>query len=83
MHSLRFCENNLQDETMKNLVEKTKAEFPNVDVSVENCLGTCGDCATMHIAMVNDTLVTGDTTHMLFEAIKNSIGEREVAYDRK
>lgn len=83
MHSLRFCENNLKDEMMKNLVEKTKAEFPNVEISVEACLGECGDCATQNIAMADDKLVTGDTAHLLFERIKNVIGEREVAYDKK
>jgi|GEM_PF-335007 len=83
MHSLRFCENNLKDEAMKNLMEKTKAEFPNVNISAEPCLGHCGDCTTAYMAMADDTLVTGDTTHLLFERIKNRIGEREVAYDRK
>jgi uncharacterized protein YuzB (UPF0349 family) len=83
MHSLRFCENNLNDEAMKNLVEKTKAEFPNVDISVEPCVGHCEKCGTVHIATADDTLVTGDTTQVLFERIKNSIGEREVAMTNK
>jgi uncharacterized protein YuzB (UPF0349 family) len=82
MNTLRFCENNMNDE-MEKLVEKTKTEFSNVDISVEPCLGQCGDCAEQHIAMANDTLVTADTTNLLFERIKNTIGEREVAYDRK
>lgn len=81
MNTLRFCENNMRDD-MPQLVEKVKAEFTNVDIAVEPCLGECGDCAESFIAMANDTLLTADTTHALFERIKNSIGEKEVAHDR-
>lgn len=78
MNSLKFCENNLND-AMNNLVAKAKAEFTNVEVTIEPCLGQCDTCAAEHFALANDELVTGDTTHVLFERIKNLIGEREVA----
>lgn len=77
MNSLKFCENNLDDE-MNNLLKKVKAEFSNVEADVEPCLGQCDTCAGLHFALANDELVTGDTTHVLFERIKNIIGEREV-----
>jgi len=77
MNTLKFCENNLKD-NMRDLVEKAKAEFTNVDIAVEPCLGRCDVCADTHFALANDEMVTGDTTHVLFERIKNIIGEREV-----
>lgn len=81
MNTLQFCENNMRND-MEKLVEKCRTEFKNVDINVEPCLGECGDCAESYIAKANDTLVTGDTTHVLFERIKNIIGEKEVARDR-
>lgn len=81
MNTVRFCENNMRDD-MPQLVEKVKTEFTNVDIAVEPCLGECGDCAESFIAVANDTLLTADTTHALFERIKNIIGEKEVAIDR-
>jgi len=81
MNSLKFCENNLNTE-MNQLVKKAKAEFTNVDITIEPCLGQCEQCAQTHIALANDELITGDTTHLLFEQAKNSIGEREVATAR-
>lgn len=81
MHTLKFCENNLNDE-MNKLVEKAKTEFTNVDVSVEPCIGHCEHCADSHIALANDELITADTTHLLFERAKNIIGEREVAVSK-
>jgi uncharacterized protein YuzB (UPF0349 family) len=71
MNTLQFCENNLKHEGMEELVEKCRAELRNTAVSVEPCLGECGDCAEMYIAKVNDSLVTGDTTHYLYEEIAN------------
>ncbi len=82
MHTLQFCENNM-NEAMESLVERAKAEFKNVDISMSPCLGQCGECATRHIAMADDALITADTTHELLERIKNAIGEREVAFSKK
>lgn len=80
MNTLKFCETNLNaHEGMAKLTDKAKAEFTNVDISTEPCLGHCGQCAETPIALANDQLVSGDTTHVLFERAKNIIGEREVA----
>ncbi|MDR3591714.1 MAG: DUF1450 domain-containing protein [Negativicutes bacterium] len=81
MNSLSFCENNLSEE-MHRLIKKTKAEFTNVDVTIESCLGHCEHCALGPIALANGELVTADTAHLLFERAKNIIGEREVATAR-
>ncbi|MBP2634358.1 MAG: hypothetical protein H6Q72_265 [Firmicutes bacterium] len=71
MNILQFCENNLKHEGMEELVEKCQADFKNASISVEPCLGECGDCAEMYIAKVNDKLVTSDNTHYLYEEIEN------------
>ncbi|MDF2568459.1 MAG: hypothetical protein K0R55_63 [Sporomusa sp.] len=75
MTTIQFCENNLKHEGMDELVEKCRNELKKVDISVEPCLGECGDCAETYIAKVNDSLVTGDTTHYLFEEIQNLLNE--------
>lgn len=80
MNTVKFCENNLSaHQDMNKLIEKAKAEFTNVEFATEPCLGRCDACAEKPIALANDELVSGDTTHLLFERIKNIIGEREVA----
>ncbi len=71
MNTLQFCENNIKHEGMEDLVEKCRSDFKNVAVSIEPCLGECGDCAELYIAMVNDSLVTGDTTLALYDEIEN------------
>jgi uncharacterized protein YuzB (UPF0349 family) len=84
MNTLKFCEQNLSiHEGMAKAVDKAKAEFANVDISTEPCLGECGQCAETPIALANDQLVSGDTSHVLFERVKNIIGEREVATPHK
>lgn len=84
MNTLKFCEQNLSiHEGMTKAVDKAKAEFANVDISTEPCLGECGQCAETPIALANDQLVSGDTSHVLFERAKNIIGEREVATPHK
>jgi Uncharacterized protein conserved in bacteria len=80
MNTLKFCETNLNiHEGMSKIADKAKAEFTNVDIGTEPCLGQCGQCAETPIALANDELVSGDTGHVLFERVKNIIGEREVA----
>lgn len=64
---------------LEKMIEKVQDEFTSVEVSVEPCLGHCGDCATEYIALANEELITGDTTHVLFERIKNHLGEQAVA----
>jgi uncharacterized protein YuzB (UPF0349 family) len=56
---------------MEDLVEKCQAGFKNAEISVEPCLGECVDCAEFYIAKVNDSLITADTTHYLYEEIEN------------
>ena len=73
MDTLQFCENNLKHEGMEDFVEKCRSEFKEASISVEPCLGECGDCAETYIVNVNDRLLSGDTTQFLFEEIKNTL----------
>lgn len=80
MNTLKFCEQNLNVHPgMAKAVDKAKNEFSNVDIGTEPCLGHCDQCAGTPIALANDQLVSGDSSHVLFERAKNIIGEREVA----
>ncbi len=72
MTEIKFCENNFTfgtEETMK----KLKENHSNADVSVEPCLGYCGDCAVGPYALVNDEMIQADTADELFEKIENMI----------
>lgn len=70
MIEIKFCENNFTfgtEETMK----KLKENFTNASVSVESCLGYCGDCAVGPYALVNDELIQADTAEELYTKIQN------------
>ncbi|MBC8061719.1 MAG: DUF1450 domain-containing protein [Clostridiaceae bacterium] len=72
MSEIKFCENNFNfgtDETMK----KLKENHSNADVSVESCLGYCGDCATGPYALVNDEMIQADTAEELLKKIEKMI----------
>jgi uncharacterized protein YuzB (UPF0349 family) len=72
MTEIKFCENNFTfgtEETMK----KLKENYSNADVSIEPCLGYCGDCAVGPYALVNDEMIQDDTADELFEKIENMI----------
>lgn len=69
MNEIKFCENNFTfgtDETMK----KLKANYPGVDITAEDCLGYCGDCAVGPYALVHDELIQADTADGLYDKIK-------------
>lgn len=72
MTEIKFCENNFTfgtEETMK----KLKENYSDIDVSVEPCLGYCGDCAVAPYALVNGEMIQADTADELFEKIKGII----------
>jgi uncharacterized protein YuzB (UPF0349 family) len=70
MMEIQFCENNFSfgtEETMK----KLKENFKDASVTVESCLGYCGDCAVGPYALVNDELIQADTADELYDKIKS------------
>lgn len=72
MTEIKFCENNFThgtNETAKKLEEK----HPNVSVTVESCLGYCGDCASGPYALVNDELIQADSADELYGKIETII----------
>lgn len=67
---IKFCENNFTfgtDVTMK----KLKENYPGEDITSEDCLGYCGDCAIGPYALVDDELIQADTSDELYEKIKS------------
>lgn len=67
---VKFCENNFSfgtEEVVKALQEKHK----NVEVSVEGCLGYCGDCAVGPYALVDDEMIQADTSDELLKKIES------------
>ena len=72
MTEIKFCENNFTfgtEETMKKLKENN----PGLDITAEDCLGFCGDCAVGPYALVDDELIQADTAEALYEKIKSMI----------
>lgn len=69
---IRFCENNLALGT-EEVINKIKEEYDDVIVSVEPCLGYCGDCALAPFALVDDEFVTEETVEELYDSIKEKL----------
>lgn len=70
MKEIKFCENNFSHGT-EEIMNKLKEEFSDIEVSVEPCLGYCGDCAEGPFALVDDELITEGTAEELYKKIKD------------
>lgn len=72
MADIQFCENNYAQgiEPVVQFFEKKD----NTTVTVEPCLGYCGDCAMGPFALVNDELIQGNTPEELQQNILEEIG---------
>lgn len=69
---VKFCENNFSygtEEVMKSLKDNHK----DIEVSVESCLGYCGDCAEAPYALVDDEMIQAETPEELLEKIEEMI----------
>lgn len=69
---VKFCENNFTfgtDETVEYLKENHK----DIEVTIEGCLGYCGDCAVGPYALVDDEMIQADTADELLKKIENMI----------
>ena len=72
MTEIKFCENNFThgtEETAKKLQEK----YPDISVTIESCLGYCGDCAAGPYALVNDELIQADSADELYKEIEKIV----------
>lgn len=67
---VKFCENNFSFGTEK-VVKTLQENYKNIDVSVEGCLGYCGDCAVGPYALVDDEMIQADTADELLKKIEN------------
>lgn len=72
MTEIKFCENNFihgTEETAKKLQE----QYKQISVTIESCLGYCGDCAEGPYALVNDELIQADSADELYKEIEKMI----------
>lgn len=69
MDEIKFCENNFSFGTEETMT-KLKEHYGGDHVTVESCLGYCGDCAVGPYALVKDELVQAETPDKLYEKIK-------------
>ena len=72
MDTIKFCDNNFVHGT-EEVVTRLKEDYEDLDVSVESCLGYCGDCANGPFALVNDELIQADTADELYDIIIETI----------
>lgn len=52
-------------------MKKLKKNYLELTITVEDCLGCCGDCAVGPYALVDDELIQADTTDELYQKIKS------------
>jgi len=72
MTEIKFCENNFTQGT-EETAKKLEENYPDIEVSVESCLGYCGDCANGPFALVNDELIQTESADELYKEIEKLI----------
>lgn len=68
MNAIKFCENNFSHGSGE-IVKKIYENFPDITVTIEGCLGFCGDCTSGPFALVNDELIQAETGEELYDRI--------------
>lgn len=61
-----FCEHNKASGKVK---DKVKKYYPQIEVSVNMCIGECNKCGGLFIARVDGKLLEGETEEELYEKI--------------
>lgn len=69
---VKFCENNFSFDT-EEVAKILQEKYKNIEVSVEGCLGYCGDCAVGPYALVDDEMIQADTADELLKKIENKM----------
>jgi uncharacterized protein YuzB (UPF0349 family) len=69
---VKFCENNFSYGTEK-VAKALEENHKDVVVTVEGCLGYCGDCAAGPYALVDDEMIEAETADELLKKIENMI----------
>ncbi len=69
---VKFCENNFSFGT-EEVAKALKEKYENIEVSIEGCLGYCGDCAVGPYALVDDEMIQADTADELLKKIEDKL----------
>ena len=72
MAEVKFCENNF-DHGTEEVIDRLRENHREVEISVESCLGYCGECAEGPFALVDDEMVKADSAEELYEAIEEML----------
>ncbi len=76
---IEFCQSNLGAGTEK--VKQKLEEDPEIDIVEYDCLGFCVDCAAYPYALVNGSMVTGDSLKNLLHNIRQEIEKDEEMFE--
>lgn len=68
MIEIKFCETNYP-QGVEEVIDRLKEEKEDIEITVEPCLGYCGECSEGPFALVNDELVQADSAEQLYEEI--------------
>lgn len=72
MAIVKVCENNYGYGT-NDIIEKIKAQRPDIEVEVASCWGYCDDCASGPYVFVHDKIVEANTLEALYDKILEAL----------
>ncbi|WZL72458.1 DUF1450 domain-containing protein [Clostridiaceae bacterium 35-E11] len=72
MKNIKVCENNYGYGT-NDVLDKIKAENPNIQIDTATCWGYCDDCAIGPYIFLNDEMIQADTPEELYEKINEAL----------
>lgn len=61
-----FCEHNVASGKVKDMLQKN---YPQIETTVNMCIGTCNKCGAKYIARVDGKLLEGETSEELYDEI--------------
>lgn len=61
-----FCEHNAASGKVMDMIKKY---YPQIEVSVNKCIGECNKCGRLYIARIDGKLIEGETSEELYEKI--------------
>jgi len=72
---IRFCENN-KCKGKKNIVERLKEEYPDLNIKIKDCIKECSACCEKPVAKVGEVKITARDSDMLYKKVVEAINTK-------